>query len=57
VGYGWLAWCEELKRLKRTVWVWSRIYGFMGLANMSFYDKVIRVLESYIKKREGGGKK
>ena len=48
---------EELKRLKRTVWVWSRIYGFMGLANMSFYDKVIRVLESYIKKREGGGEK
>jgi hypothetical protein len=47
---------EELKRLKRVLWVRSRIYGFMGLANVPLYDKVIRVLESYIKKREGGEK-
>jgi len=45
-----------IKSIKRGLWWRSRIYGFMGLCNMSLYDKIIAILDSYIKRKEGGGK-
>jgi len=46
----------NMKLVRRNIWWRSRVYAVLGLANAELYDKIIRILDSYIKRVEGGGK-